>query len=235
MAKIFQIQIPTDSIIQGIRAAKRTAHALNTIDAERRQKFPIDNEYQIRERFGEDGLAAYREYVSGCVERKAEIISRAADELDSIQAAAVEQIDEQVTPDGDDVVANAGDFELLRHGLIINAEQLERLRQKHADSAAFAIAADKYATERGWENFEFLTVENSIREYVDTVFSGLRRAATAPDGLSYQQFCATPDEYQRSATAHGLADVFAESGGDRIAKAVRNDDRASVCACAKLV
>ena len=166
---------------------------------------------------------AHEGYVHGIApealdERWAGIVSDAQAAVDTQARAAVEAIDAQVTPNGDDIIgANEGDFALIRNGLVTNANQLARILAKH-DNVAFRIAAARYAADpsRMWEGFNFFDKENSIREYSEQAFGDLKIAASYPHGAAYMQYADTPHEYSRIALAYGLANEYTASGGDKL-------------------
>ena len=78
------------------------------------------------------------------------------------------------------------------------------------------IAAEKYAAARGWEGFGFVLKTQSCQEYIRQIFDGLAMAAARPTGYAALQYTAQAGELRRIAEAHGILDVYDQSGGKRL-------------------
>ena len=212
---ITTLKIPVNQIQNAILAVREAHDKLIDLEHERAALGAVE---AVRERAGEEGVRRRQIALEALDDRWAEIVSDAQAAVDEQARAAVEAIDAQVTPNGADIIgANEGDFALIEHGLIMNADQLSRILAKH-DNVAFRIAAARYAADpaRMWEGFNFLDKENSIREFSEQVFSNLKIAAGCPYGPAYMQYADTLHEYSRIALAYDLANEYSASGGDKL-------------------
>ena len=213
--KITTLKMPIEQIQNAILTVREAHDRLIVLEGERAALGAVE---AVRERAGEEGVRRRQIALEALDERWAGIVSDAQAAVDAQARAAVEAIDAQVTPNGADIIgANEGDFALIEHGLIMNADQLARILAKH-DNVAFRIAAARYAADpaRMWEGFNFLDKENSIREFSEQVFSNLKIAAGRPHGPAYMQYADTPHEYSRIALAYDLANEYTASGGDKL-------------------
>ena len=202
--KITTLKMPIEQIQNAILTVREAHDKLIALEGERAALGAVE---AVRERAGEEGVRRRQIALEALDERWAGIVSDA-------QAA----VDAQVTPNGADIIgANEGDFALIEHGLIMNADQLARILAKH-DNVAFRIAAARYAADpaRMWEGFNFFDKENSLREYTEQVFNNLKTAVDRPHGPAYMQYADTPHEYSRIALAYGLANEYTASGGDKL-------------------
>lgn len=202
------IRLPLQQM-RAAQAAISSAHdEVTAIEAERASLGTIEN---ARIKGGEDGVTRYNE-ASAALEQRRDAATRAALEAVEAQArAAQDMLDEQVTPDGNDIIGeNAADFALLEHNLIANAAQLERILAKH-DNVAFRQAAAQYAARKEWDGFDAFALEKTAREYTGSMFDGLKAAASNPTGPAYMQYVDTPHEYARIANNYGLSEEYAAS------------------------
>lgn len=213
--KITTLKMPIEQIQNAILTVREAHDKLIALEGERAALGAVE---AVRERAGEEGVRRRQIALEALEERWAGIVSDAQAAVDTQARAAVEAIDAQVTPNGADIIGgNEGDFALIEHGLIMNADQLARILAKH-DNVAFRMAAARYASApaRMWEGFNFLDKENSLREYTEQVFNNLKTAVDRPHGPAYMQYADTPREYSRIALAYDLADEYKASGGDKL-------------------
>ena len=212
--KIITIKIPVEKMIasiQTVRGYREQVLKLNQMIRE------LGTESETRAKSGSVGVEKRAKALELAESLRQDEMNAVISTLAEQQNEANSEIDVQVTPNGMDIVGeNAGDFALMEHGLIDSAEHLERILAKH-DNPAFRIAAAKYADKRNWEGFEFLNKEKAVRDYIDQVYQGLIEAVHRIDGYAALQYIQTPGEYERMATAYGLADEFTASNGERIA------------------
>lgn len=108
----------------------------------------------------------------------------------------------------------------MSNGLIDRPEHLREVLERHPN-AAFYIAAKHYAAERiqkagdpdeaaRWEGFDFVSKENSVREYCGNMFDLFDRAATTPNGVAMLQ-ALEETELKRSATAYDVIDCLPDN------------------------
>ena len=210
---ITTLKIPVKQIQNAILTVRDAHDKLIDLEHERAALGAVE---AVRERAGEEGVRRRQIALEAIDERWAGIVSDAQTAIDEQARAAVEAIDEQVTPNGNDVLGpNSADFALLEHGLIANPAQLSRVLARH-NCVAFRLAAQNYAASRNWTGFTFFDKEGSIREYCEQVFDNLKIAAGRPHGVAYAQYANTPHEYSRIALAYDLADEYKASGGDKL-------------------
>lgn len=150
-----------------------------------------------------------------------QIMQEAAAKVRNFRDIAVNELKDAYVPSGEDVTGmdNEADAALFEKGLILDAKTLEYILSKH-DNAAFRIMADKYAKERQWDGFEYVTAEDSAKEYINQVFDGLAKAAADPFNYSAIQYTETKGEYRRMADEYGLLAEFNKSNGDTIDTAI---------------
>ncbi len=215
---IVSIKVPVAQIAKGIKVAKTASSKLTVID--NNLKSFGETEAEARSKFGESGVVKRSEEIAKAEAVKAGIISDAQAEIKSFETAAHAFIDDQTTPNGDDIIgANAGDFALIEHGLIETPEKLQRVLDKHQNTA-FRYAAQKYAAARNWEGFSFFTDESAVHEYTNQVFENLAFAAANPYSLVSMQYTDTPNEYARIAEAYGISEQFAASNGETLSSVI---------------
>ena len=213
--KITTLKMPIEQIQNAILTVREAHDKLIDLEHERAALGTVE---EVKARSGYEGVQRRAVAIEALEERWARIVSDAQATVDAQARAAVEAIDAQVTPNGADIIgANEGDFALIEHGLIMNADQLARILAKH-DNVAFRLAAQRYAADpaRMWEGFDFFDKENSIREFSEQVFSNLIIASGRPHGPAYMQYADTPREYSRIALAYDLANEYTASGGDKL-------------------
>lgn len=214
---VVPMKLPVKQIQNAILTVRDAHDRLIAIEGERAALGAVE---AVRLRAGEEGVQRRAVALEAIDERWGEIVAEAERDVDEQARAAVEMIDEQTTPNGNDIIgANAADFALIEHGLIANADQLARVLAKH-DNVAFRLAAQRYAADpaRVWGGFDFYSKEVSVREYTEQVFSNLKTAAGRPHGVAYSQYANTPGEFQRIAVAYDLATEFEASGGNDLEK-----------------
>ena len=131
------------------------------------------------------------------------------------------ELDAAFIPDGNDLIGadNEADAALFRNGLIFDPKTLEYMVNKH-DNAAFRILAANYAKERKWENFDYITSEESAHDYINAITKGLKNSASVPFGYDALRFTETKGEYSRMATEYGLSEEYRISDGDTIDTAI---------------
>lgn len=131
------------------------------------------------------------------------------------------ELDAAFIPDGTDLIGadNEADAALFKNGLIFDPKTLEYMVNKH-DNAAFRILAANYAKERKWENFDYITSEESAHDYINAITKGLKNAASVPFGYDALRFAETKGEYSRMATEYGLSEEYRISDGDTIDTAI---------------
>ena len=131
------------------------------------------------------------------------------------------ELDAAFIPDGNDLIGadNEADAALFRNGLIFDPKTLEYMVNKH-DNAAFRILAANYAKERKWENFDYITSEESAHDYINAITKGLKNTAAVPFGYDALRFTETKGEYSRMATEYGLSEEYRISDGDTIDTAI---------------
>ena len=113
----------------------------------------------------------------------------------------------QVLPKGADISGdNAADFSLLENGLVSDPDKLQKLVEGH-DNAAFRAMASNYAKVRGWNGFDYVDKESTLREYGDDF---LKFAVWGcEDGLSINNMLVTAkNELRRRADAYDLMDEY---------------------------
>ena len=214
---VVPMKLPVKQIQNAILTVREAHDKLIDLEHERAALGTVE---AVRLRAGEEGITRRQVALEALDERWGEIVAEAERDVDEQARAAVEAIDEQVTPNGADIIgANEGDFALIEHGLIANPAQLARILGKH-DNIAFRLAAQRYAADpsRKWEGFSYFDKENSIREFTEQVFTNLKIAAGRPHGPVYLQYANTPHEYSRIALAYDLAKEFETSGGNDLEK-----------------
>lgn len=153
-------------------------------------------------------------------EKRKSIIDAAQEKLKAAHEEADRFIWEQVTPNGNDILGEgAADVALLNLGLINSAGDLKRILEKH-NNAAFRALAARYASERDWEGFDYMSKTESVRSFTDQVFDGLSRAVYSPGQILSEQYTKVADEYSRIAAAYDLSQEFSESNGKVIAEVI---------------
>lgn len=217
---VVSIKFPIDEIGEGIKAAREAKSQIMSIDNELKK---YGTEEEARKLRGEDGVKERARAIERGNQQKAAIIAEAREKLSTLHMQATAAIDEQTTPNGNDIIGeNAGDFALLTNGLIESSEKLKKILEKH-DNTAFRYAAQRYAAQRnaedpagGWTAFNFFENAPVIREYTNSIFDRLNDAAANPYGIAAMQYTETPNEYGRIAAEYGLTDEFYASGGERL-------------------
>lgn len=131
------------------------------------------------------------------------------------------ELDAAFIPDGNDLIGadNEADAALFKNGLIFDPKTLEYMVNKH-DNAAFRILAANYAKERKWDNFDYITSEESAHDYINAITKGLKNTAAVPFGYDALRFTETKGEYSRMATEYGLSEEYRISDGDTIDTAI---------------
>lgn len=215
---IVSLKLPVSIIASAIRLVKDAGTKYIKIED---SVHKLGTEEEARKYAGEDGVQKRAAEIEKADAAKKAVVEETQAELDKLHEKAVSFIEDQTTPNGNDVIGdNAGDFALVEHGLIETPEKLERILEKH-DNVAFRYAAQKYAAVRGWEGFSFLENEKAFHEYLEQVFNRLKAAVGNPYGMHYMQYVETPNEYQRIAAAYGIAKAFSESGGDKLIDVIK--------------
>lgn len=214
---IVPIKLPIKEIAAAIKATKQAKAVLLRIDGE--TSF-WKNDAEVIAKYGNNGLAKRAEILAKAERERLEVIASAQNNILTQAKAARDFIFAQTTPNGFDITGeNAGDFALLEHGLIETPEKLQRLLEKH-DNTAFRFAAQKYAAVHEWEGFNFFENEAAAVEFSDQIFENLGFAAANPYSAVIMQYAETPSEYSQLADAYGLHDEFFASGGDSLAHVV---------------
>ena len=187
---IMGMKIPTREIKSAVDIVRKTGDEYAKLQVERAK---LGTEEETRAKLGENGVTERKKALKDIDTRWAAILEEAQKGLDGAYSDAMRAIDEQVMPNGADIIGdNAGDFALLEHNLVTDADQLKRIIERHDSSPAFRIAAERYAGAHGWEGFSFVSKENSVRSYTNQVFDALRVAAKYPGQYAYEQYVNTP-------------------------------------------
>ena len=228
MNNFFMLKVPVNEIAKAITTVKEAKAELVKIDE---SVHKLGTEEDVRRYSGEAGVQAREEELAKAAVKHNAGIDAAKKEVTKYYEAAQEAINVQVTPNGEDITGeNTADFALLINGLLESPAKLSRVLEKHKNPA-FMIAASKYAASRGWEGFEFLAKEESVRGFIDQVFNNLIGACAQPYGIAAMQYCEVPNEYNRIAKAYGIFDELYESGGSKLeslAVPVQTSDAAKV-------
>ena len=205
---VVPMKLPLEQIEKAVKIVRATHDALIDLEHERKALGSVE---RVKQREGEQGVQRHAAALADIDRRWAQTVADAQAAIDEQARAAVNAIDEQTTPNGNDIIgANAADFALVEHGLIANPSQLSRILARH-NNTAFRLAAQNYAAVRAWEGFDFFSKEVSVRAYTEQVFDNLKIAAGNPNGVAYRQYCETPNEYGRIANSYGLADEYSAS------------------------
>ena len=223
MNNVVTLKIPVELMEKAIRIAAKSKAEQGKIDDERKVKYLNKTKEEIRKYAGEEGVQQFQRDIADFNERKRQIAQKAQDEIKAIYEQAVSFIDDEATPKGSDV-AGEDDFLLLDHN-VVDAEQLERLIDKHSNNYAFRIAAARYAKRQGWDNadsFACITKEKAIRAYCEQVFERLAYAAAHPASPVNMQYVETENEYFRISKAYGLEAEYLASGGERLNKVIKD-------------
>lgn len=218
------IQIPISEIIKAVNAAAGVKKAFQQLDEARFKACQYITRDEARMKRGEDGETAFRDALTACEHGKQAATEQALQVIQAARDKALQSIADQALPDGNDLLEGAADLALLNAGLVRNVDQLKTLLRRHDGSVAFTRLAVDYCARHGWEDAgisDMLTNENSVMDYTRMVFDKLAVAARFPGDLTWQQYCAEPNEYARSADAHGLAECFWDSDGARLRDTIK--------------
>lgn len=204
------ILLPIDAIEDALTVAK------NAIANQKRISeavHALGTEEDVRKYAGENGVQERQKELERAEYNCKAIIAHAQERIEGLRKKAVEAVEAQTDPSGEDV--HDPDYALFDAGLIESPEKLRRLLEKH-DTPAFCIRAERYAAAHDWEGFEYILKTQGVQDYLAQVFDGLATAAARPTGYSALQYTAQAGELRRIAEAHGIADIYDKSGGRRL-------------------
>lgn len=204
----YRVIIPTKPITKAIDELRALQSTWGELHNEREQwRITPDVERDS----GFQKVQRYEAELAAIDARQQQRIEEARQKIEGFRAECFEAIDEQVLPNGEDVLGeNEADFALLKNDLIDRPDHLRRIVGKH-DNAAFRNAANEYARRHNWKGFDYKAKEGSVREYCAQMFDMFERAASAPLGLSMMQ---SISDYEpvRIATAHDVVDCLPDGG-----------------------
>lgn len=192
----------TREAISGIRASLDTISKWGT-------------EEKTLKEHGERGIELRNKDIEESKTKISVIRSKALKDLENAKKEALDFIEAETTPNGEDIIGvNAGDFALLKSGLITSPEKLQRIIEKH-DNVAFRLMASEYAKERKWDGFQYIET-SAPKKMNDYIFKELDMALKDVNGIHAVQYTETKGEYHRTAQAFGLESEFVVSGGESI-------------------
>lgn len=212
---IITLKIPVDQIAEAVKISRNAIGAQKRSIEEESNRMPHSME-EIERLSGSRGVQEAQQLKEQYQAERRKIQEKAIAEIEALEVDAKKYIDDEVTPNGKDIVGeNAGDFALLEHNLIPTPEMLRVILDKH-DNTAFRMAAEQYAKRQNWDGFTFYDKEKSVREYTDQVFTGVKMATRIPAGMYALQYTQQADEFRRIANAYGIGEEFTASGGEKI-------------------
>lgn len=210
----YNVKLPTDTIRLAVKALNEARLKLNKL---------------IQEKADYESADANRRYTLDHIEK--ELVRIAADtgktkeeikkHINGLCDTIQDELKKSFIPNGQDLIGddNEADLALFKNGLIMDEKTLDYLVNKH-DNAAFRILAYNYAKERNWNDYDYITNEESANEYINAIIKGLKTAAEIPFGYDALRFTESKGEYKRMALAHGLLTEFDKSNGDAIDTAI---------------
>lgn len=209
----FNIKLPTGTIKTAVKALNEARQELKRLADQRAElEKPDANRRYSQEHIEKELIRIEAE--------TGQITNEITAKIDRLSETALDELKAAFIPSGDDLLGdNAADVALFNNGLILNTQTLDYILNKH-DNAAFHMLAAKYAKEREWSGYEYITSDDAAKEYIDTVLTGLKNAASNPFGYQALQYAETKGEYRRLANEYGLSKEFDISNGDDIDTAI---------------
>lgn len=209
----YNVKLPTHTIKLAVKALNEARTELKRL-ADQRAELEAPDAHR---RYSQDHIE--KEIIRIAAE-KGQIINEITKKISRLSDTARDELKAAFIPDGSDLLGeNEADAALFKNGLILDTKTLDYILEKH-DNAAFRILAAKYAKEREWKDFDYITSEETATEYIETILKGLNNAAAVPFGYQATQFCETKGEYRRMANEYGLSREFDISNGDAIDTAI---------------
>ena len=205
-----RILLPVDLLEEAVGIAKKAVADQKRIAEE---VHAMGTEADTRRYAGEYGVQKRARELEQAETERQGIVSSAQRRIERLYKEAVEAVEAQTDPSGEDVADP--DYSLFDAGLIESPEKLRRLLEKH-DTPAFCIRAERYAAAHDWDGFEYILKTQGVQDYLAQVFDGLATAAARPTGYAALQYTAQAGELRRIAEAHGIGDLYDISGGKRL-------------------
>ena len=151
----------------------------------------------------------YKERLEKLGEKQKAATEKANATIEAQAKEYVRKIDEQITPNGLDLINNP-DYILLKDDLVSNPEELSRIVERHEGSPAFRAAAANYALKHEWREYDgYFANEKGAKEYGQIVFDMTRHGIINPYGYNAMR-CATEGEPARIAESMQLSGEYAQ-------------------------
>lgn len=209
----YSVKLPTNTIKLAVKALNEARTELKRLADQKAELEAPD----ANRRYSQDHIE--KELIRIAAET-GQITNEITAKIDRLADTARDELKAAFIPDGSDLLGeNEADAALFKNGIITKPKVLEYIISKH-DNAAFRILAAKYAKERDWSGYDYITSEDTATEYVEQILRGLKDAAAVPFGYKAAQYCETKGEYRRMANEYGLSKEFDISNGDDIDTAI---------------
>lgn len=209
----FNVKLPTDTIKTAIRALNAARKELKALE---NQKAEFEKP-EAKRRYSEERIENELNRISA---ESGKITDEISAKINGLTETMRNELKAAFIPNGDDITGeNAADAALFNNGLIMDTKTLDYILSKH-DNAAFHILAAKYAKERQWSGYEYITNDEAANSFIDTISNALKAVALYPFGYKALQYCETKGEFRRMANEYGLSKEFDISNGDDIDTAI---------------
>ena len=200
--KNYILRIPTSTIKAALNAFAKCKAIYEEVKEDRENLEISFKEGRISENTYKEKLVTLEEMEKAATENALKAIEAQAKEY-------TRKIDEQITPNGTDLINNP-DYILLKDGLVNSPEELGRIVERHEGSPAFRAAAANYGKKNGWHEYDgYYTNEKGVKEYGELVFDMTRKGTMNPYGYNAMR-CATEGEPARIAQSMQLSGEYAQ-------------------------
>lgn len=208
------IKLPIETYKSAIKLARESIMKLQEISA---SIMAWGTEMETQRKLGNEGVKKRAQELEKLRSEREKIKGEAIEGLNKLKSEALDFIQDQTDAKGEDITGdNAGDFALIKNGLITTPEKLARILAKH-DNVAFYIACSEYAREKKWAGFDSPIASGDTHETMtEQIFKGLSLGIEKPNGINAIQYTRTKGEYQRIADSYQLSEDFRESNGASI-------------------
>lgn len=123
-----------------------------------------------------------KEIEQGYSDRKQEAVKKAVEKVKQAEAEYLETLEDQVNPTAEKMKDCIEANMLLMQDFVTDEKQLATLAEEWKDNVVMRIAIRKYADKHEWKGFEFLTKEESMKEFGEIYFKNVAMACGTPVG-----------------------------------------------------